>query len=145
MNARTLAMAISGARVAIGIALLVAPGRAARPWIGADADRVAVKALARGFGARDLALGLGTLFALRRGSKARGWMEAGAVCDALDAGSVLLSWRGLPSPARALVLATASTAAVTNVAIANVIDTDAEAVDDENPLWVPREPGRSAA
>jgi hypothetical protein len=45
-------------------------------------------------GARDLGLGLGVLLALDRGAPVRGWLEASAVVDGIDAGACLLARRG---------------------------------------------------
>ena len=53
------------------------PAWPAAMWIGADAARRPVKVLARAFGARDLAIGLGVVIALDRGTPVRGWIEAG--------------------------------------------------------------------
>jgi hypothetical protein len=50
---------------------------------------------ARMVGARDLGLGLGVLVALDRGAPVRGWLEASAVVDGIDAGSCLLARRHL--------------------------------------------------
>jgi hypothetical protein len=42
-------------------------------------------------GARDLALGLGVLVALNRGAPVRGWLEASALVDGIDAAACLLA------------------------------------------------------
>jgi hypothetical protein len=42
-------------------------------------------------GARDLGLGLGVLVALDRGAPVRGWLEASAVVDGIDAAACLLA------------------------------------------------------
>ena len=42
-------------------------------------------------GARDLALGLGVLAALDRDAPVRGWLEASAVVDGIDAAACLLA------------------------------------------------------
>ena len=77
-------------RVAIGAALLVAPGAAGRRWLGDIAGDRRAKVLLRGLGARDLALGLGTYRALDRGEPVRPWVTMSMVGDLSDAvGSVL--------------------------------------------------------
>jgi hypothetical protein len=50
---------------------------------------------ARMVGARDLGLGLGELVALDRGAPVRGWLEASAVVDGIDAGACLVARRHL--------------------------------------------------
>jgi hypothetical protein len=42
-------------------------------------------------GARDLGLGLGLLIALGRGGPVRGWLEASALVDGIDAAACLLA------------------------------------------------------
>ena len=77
--------------MAFGAAFMLAPGLAARGWIGDDAQRPAVKVLARGFGVRDAAIGLGIAVALDRGAPVRGWLEAAAVSDGVDLAATLLA------------------------------------------------------
>ena len=67
------------------------PGLAGRMWIGPDAARRPVKVLARAFGVRDLAIGLGVVIALDRGTPVRGWIEAGALSDVIDTCASLLA------------------------------------------------------
>lgn len=93
---RYLVAALASARIGLGVSMLVAPGPLARLWLGEDATSPAATALARSVAARDLALGLGTLLALRRGRPTRGWLEATALADAGDAMASLLSWGQLP-------------------------------------------------
>ena len=77
MEPRDRALLHARARIAVGAAFVLFPGLAGRMWIGADAARRPVKVLARAFGARDLAIGLGVVIALDRGTPVRGWIEAG--------------------------------------------------------------------
>jgi hypothetical protein len=91
MEPRDQALLHARLRIAIGAAFVLFPGLAGRMWIGADAGRRAVKVLARAFGARDLAIGLGVVIALDRGTPVRGWIEAGALSDTIDCGATLLA------------------------------------------------------
>lgn len=78
------ARGIAAARVAIGIGATLTPGLVSRLQFGSDtpSQRVTVRML----GARDLALGVGALLAARHGSAGlRGWVEAGALADGVDA------------------------------------------------------------
>jgi hypothetical protein len=74
----------------------------------------------RALGARDIALGLGALTALQRPVAERGsaftWVAAGALSDGLDVVASLSSWRELPHKGRWLVVASASSAALTGAA-----------------------------
>ena len=61
--------------------------------------------LARAFGVRDLAIGLGAVIALDRGMPVRGWIEAGVLSDAVDtarACSRAAPSRGIRLPAIAI-------------------------------------------
>jgi hypothetical protein len=81
---RLLVRAIAVGRVAIGAVATLAPAAAGRFQFGSApaAQTLAIRML----GARDLGLGLGALLAGRHGSGAlRGWAEAGALADAVDA------------------------------------------------------------
>lgn len=79
------ARVVAVARLGVGVSMLAAPTSMPR-LLGVDrgsAERVAW--LARMGGARELALGAGTLHALRRGEGTRPWLLGSAVCDAVDA------------------------------------------------------------
>jgi len=112
--------AVAAGRVALGLAALAWPSVPARPWVGAAADDLAAQVFGRALGARDLALGLGALAALRHPAagpgSARAWVAAGALSDALDVAASLSSWRELPSRSRWLVVTAAGGAAVTGAA-----------------------------
>jgi hypothetical protein len=90
MDARDLALGLSGGRIAIGIVSLLAPGLVGRAMMGPDGDSGGTRLFLRVVGARDLGLGLGVLVALDRKAPVHGWLRASAVVDGLDlAGSVL--------------------------------------------------------
>lgn len=80
-----VARSIGQGRIAIGVSMLLAPRAFTRRFLrGADASPDAVTAW-RMAGARDVALGLGTLLAARHASPGlRGWVEASALADAGD-------------------------------------------------------------
>src|SRR4051794_41377885 len=78
MDARTAATQLSYARIGFGVALVLLPRAAARGWSGGDAVRGGGRVLSVALGARDLALGLGTLRALKSGTGERDWLLARA-------------------------------------------------------------------
>jgi len=117
---RAVARAVAGGRIAIGSAFLAAPGLALKAWPGHDHDRPIARSLARSLGGRDLALGLGLMFALNHDNRSvRGWLEAGILTDAADAVAIALAWRHLPR-GRAVVVLTGAVAAV--VAARRLVD-----------------------
>ena len=117
-----MARALAAARIGVGIALLVAPGPAARTWIGDASTLAPVKALTRGFGARDLALGVGVLRALEAGDPVRPWLRASAASDAADAVANIVAFRQLPKLGRVLAVAVATGAAVAGFRLADALD-----------------------
>jgi len=118
--ARRGAAAVAAGRVAIGLAALALPSVPSRPWVGAAADDLAATVFGRALGARDVALGLGALTALRRTAvdpaSASAWVAAGALSDALDVVASLSSWRQLPRTGRWLVAGSAGAAALVGAA-----------------------------
>jgi len=118
--ARRGAAAVAAGRVAIGLAALALPSVPSRPWVGAAADDLAATVFGRALGARDVALGLGALTALRRTAvdpaSASAWVAAGALSDALDVVDSLSSWRQLPRTGRWLVAGSAGAAALVGAA-----------------------------
>ena len=112
MNVRQLATGLAVNRLLFGASFVAAPERSSRSWISIDAATGGARVMTRATGARDLALGLGALRALRSGADARPWFAAHLVSDATD---LLATWaerRELPAPsvAYALTMASASTA-----------------------------------
>lgn len=71
---------LAGARIALGVGLVLAPGLAARTWFGSD-ER-GLRLVLQSIGARDLALGAGLLAA--NGDAGR-WLAAGVAADVVDA------------------------------------------------------------
>jgi hypothetical protein len=122
MQPRDIALAIARGRVAFGVAFLLAPGFTGRRWIGADADRRAVKLLIRALGARDLALGLGVIIALDRAAPVRGWLEGGALADTADLLATLLAGDAIPEGARRATLVLAGGGAALSAALARALD-----------------------
>jgi hypothetical protein len=122
-QARQLAESVAWGRIAIGITALVAPTLPLRPWVGRDfAWQPRAKLLARSLGARDLALGVGVILALKKGAPVRGWIEGSGVADAGDALSTLLAFGKLPKGGRWLVLLSAAGAAATARIAAPAVD-----------------------
>lgn len=83
--ARKVAYALGIGRVVIGSAAVLAPGRAMNFWLGVDHEPKSVKAMGIAIGARDLALGIGSLVALSRDSGSAVWLQVGVLADTADA------------------------------------------------------------
>lgn len=85
MTPKQIATALAAGRIAIGTALFIAPGTTGRWWLGPAADDPGAKLATRGLGARDAAIGVGTLLSLERPEEATTWIEAGIAADLSDA------------------------------------------------------------
>jgi hypothetical protein len=110
---RHLARLLAIGRIAIGVGLLVAPSRIGRGWVGEAAASGGGKVALRALGARDVALGYGTIRALDTGDPTlRGWVTACGLCDLSDSAATLVAFRYLPKRGRVLSLALAGGAAI---------------------------------
>jgi hypothetical protein len=105
-----MARGIALGRVALGVVATLAPAAAARFQFGSA--RPALTIAVRMLGARDLALGVGVLLAARHGStQLRGWVEAGALADGVDAAAFVQWGRRAGARAPGLTALVATTAA----------------------------------
>jgi hypothetical protein len=116
--ARALAASVAWGRIGLGVTAMLTPAVPLRPWVGRDiAWRPRAKMLARALGARDIALGVGVIMALRHDAPVRGWVEGGALADAGDLVATLLAFGTLPKFGRWAVLgSTAGAVAAAGVA-----------------------------
>jgi hypothetical protein len=111
-RAQTAARMIATGRVLIGAVLFVAPDLVATSWIGEDARTDGARVVVRALGARDAALGAGTLAAAGDAAQLRRWLLASSASDAADFVATLAGPR---TPARTAVLGLAATAAAAGV------------------------------
>jgi hypothetical protein len=108
MSPRTLVAGIALGRLVFGTVLLAAPRKVVGPgWVGAEADRPAAGVLLRAVGARDIALAVGTLAALKGRSSLTPWVVGGAIADGADFASTLAAGQAIPPQGRAAVGAVA--------------------------------------
>jgi MFS family permease len=117
VNAQPVARALAAGRVAVGAALCVAPALASH-WVGADGRRAGARTLTRALGARDAALGLGTLAAAGDPAELRHWLLASSLSDAVDLAATFTrpaSWR------RSVVLALAGSGAAASLLLSAAV------------------------
>ena len=91
MEERDLAVTLARGRIAFGVVSLLAPGLLARTMIGGAESGGGTRLFVRMIGARDLGVGLGLQVALDRDAPTRGWFEASALVDGIDAAACLLA------------------------------------------------------
>jgi hypothetical protein len=85
MDVRQMASRHALGRVGFGVAMLLAPGATARAWVGPAGGTPGARVLTTALGARDVAIGLGQLHALRgAGGRPAAWLRASALADAAD-------------------------------------------------------------
>ena len=122
MTDREMAQALALGRAAVGATFVLFPRRATAAWLGEIGDVPAAKLLGRSLGSRDLVLGLGVLFALEEETPVRGWLEAAAAADAVDAVATLLSMKRIPKLRGLITIATALGASVIGFGLASRLD-----------------------
>ena len=83
-------------RVGIGVLALALPRLFLRSWLGKGNNTPATRMLARMVGARDVALGMGAVFALNHDAPVRGWLEAATVADTGDFVATVIAFKRLP-------------------------------------------------
>ena len=133
MEPRELALWHARGRQLEGAAFVLAPGLAGSAWIGSDARRRPVKVLARAFGARDLAIGLGVAIALDRGAPVRAWIEAGALSDVIDTAASLLAGSSIPPAIRWPCVALGAGSAALGASLARQFDEPPAPIPGETP------------
>lgn len=121
MDDAVLAMSLSRVRIAVGAAAALAPGLASRLMGGKKAGGIA-PLFARMLGARDIALGLGTVIALDRGKPVRGWLEGSALADSGDFIACMLARDEMPRSAFGLAAGAAAWAAGLGVLLSRRLD-----------------------
>lgn len=122
-DARRYARLLSYGRIALGVTAMLAPRLPSQPWVGgAEARRPSLQLFARSLGARDVALGLGPVLALRHGAPARGWIEAGGLADAGDLVGTCVAWRTLPRRTRLVMLGIITTSMISARVLAASLD-----------------------
>jgi hypothetical protein len=113
---RALLTQLSAGRIALGAVLLARPEMATGRWVGRDGERPGGRVLARGLGARDAALGAGTLAALRGGGPIVPWVLGGLLADTTDLLATHAARERLPRGAAAMIYALAGGAVVAGLA-----------------------------
>ena len=122
MEGRDLAVSLAGGRIAIGAVSLLAPGLVGRTMTGPEGSDGGTRLFARMVGARDLGLGLGLLAALDRGAPVRGWLEASALVDGIDAAACLLARHHIRTTVFPGAVGLAATGALLSARLARQLD-----------------------
>jgi hypothetical protein len=113
-NFREATRAVAAGRFLLGTSFCLAPALAGG-WVGDAASTQGTRMVIRSLGARDAALGLGTLASLDDPAQLRRWLVASSVCDATDFVATLA---GPAAPARSVVAVIAAGAAAAGIGLA---------------------------
>jgi hypothetical protein len=122
MEERDLAVSLARGRIAFGVVSLLAPGLVARTMTGGGRSEGGTRLFVRMIGARDLGVGLGLHVALDRDAPTRGWLEASAVVDGIDAAACLLARHYLRPAVFPGTLGLAATGALLSAWLAGQLD-----------------------
>src|SRR5436305_2114901 len=122
MHDATLAMSFARCRIALGAAAVLTPGLATRVIGGRRASEGITPLFARMLGARDIALGLGTVIALDRGKPVRGWLEGSALSDSVDCVACVLARQHMPPTVFRSAAGLAAASAVAGVLFSRRLD-----------------------
>ena len=119
---RTATFALLGLRVAYGAALIAAPERLARRWLGSSAGTPPTQVPLRGLGAREIVVHGFAIAAALKGKPLRPFLAASAAGDLADIVATAAGRRGLPDGAAPATLAVAGGSALLTVGLAAAID-----------------------
>lgn len=124
MSPRAFLTTLAIGRLAIGAALTAKPAsQAGAAWIGPEeAQRPATGVLFRAAGARDMALALGMLGAMREGSRLRPWLIAATFGDAVDLVATFAAGKTIPPRSRATIALLAGSAIAGQLALTRQLD-----------------------
>ena len=122
MEARDLAVTLARGRIAFGVVSFLAPGLVARTMTGGGGSEGGTRLFVRMVGARDLGVGLGLQLALDREAPTRGWLEASAVIDGIDAAACVLARDHLRPGVFPGILGLATTGALLSAWLARQLD-----------------------
>jgi hypothetical protein len=113
VDARTMARDHAIGRVVVGTGMVLAPRLFATAWVGPKGVSAGTQVITAANGARDLAIGIGALRAVRTGGRAAPWLGAGVFADVVDLVATLRARDELPTSAVVSVsLVAAGSAAV---------------------------------
>jgi hypothetical protein len=112
MDAKRLAGTLGWGRLAFGVAMMAAPERVGRSWVGADGAKPGPSVVMRSFGAREVLLGFLGAHVVSRPGVGRRTVAALALMDLVDLAGTLAARRSLPAAGVAAVAGVAGPAAV---------------------------------
>jgi hypothetical protein len=119
---RGVAATVLGLRVAYGCALVAAPRRLTRRWLGPAAEQPGTVVAVRALGIREALLHAGALVAVGTGAPVRPWLGASIAGDLADIASTTAARDGLPQGAAPATATVAGGSALVSAVAAAIVD-----------------------
>ena len=120
--ARASAVAVVSLRIVYGAALIAAPERLTRKWLGDTAERAGGRVALRALGAREVLLHSGALRAVLGGDSALPWLAASLGGDLTDIASTVAERDRLPDGSAQATAAVAGVSALLTAAVAAALE-----------------------
>jgi hypothetical protein len=114
---RTAAVAVFGLRVAYGVALVAAPARITRSWLGPAVEGDATQVVLRGLGGREVLLHGFGIAAAMRGKPLLPWLLVSMGGDLTDIAATVAGSGGIPGDAPKKTAAVAGGSAALTAAV----------------------------
>jgi hypothetical protein len=121
-RARTGAIAVLGLRIAYGAALIAAPGRLGRRWLGPAAHAAPTQVPLRALGAREIILHSGAIIAAVGGGPLRPWLIGSIVGDLSDLVATVAGRDELPKGSATATLVVGGSSALISAAVAAAVE-----------------------
>jgi hypothetical protein len=118
LKSRVLPVSVLALRIAYGAALIVAPGRLARRWLGPAAAGGPTQVPLRALGAREVLLHAGGVAAAVHGNPLAPWFAASIAGDLTDIASTVVARKEVPRGAARLTALVAGGSALLSAAAA---------------------------
>jgi hypothetical protein len=113
---------VAGFRIAYGAALVVAPAKVTKSWLGDDGARPGGQVALRALGAREIVLHTGAIAAAVSGGDVRPWLAGSIAGDLSDVAATFASGSGLPGGAPVKTAVVAGGSAALSAAVLVLLD-----------------------
>jgi hypothetical protein len=121
-GARKGAVVVLGLRIAYGAALITAPGRLGRRWLGPAANAAPTQVPLRALGAREIVLHAGAILAAVRGAPLRPWLAGSIVGDLSDLAATVTGRDELPRGSATATAVVGGSSALLSAAVAVAVE-----------------------
>ena len=121
-RARTAALAVLGLRAVYGVALVAAPERLARRWLGPSAATAPTQVPLRALGVREALIHAGAIAAVLSDRPVRPYLAASIAGDLSDITATIAGRRGLPGESPVATALVAGASAALSAAVARAVD-----------------------